>query len=217
MVTLALLRRLPLALARQQARAWAQPEFDSGPPMATLRGARMLIVGLGSIGSHAAALAAAFGAAVVGIRRTGGHPPPGVASVVTPDQLHSELPLADVVLLAAPHTSGTSHLVGARELALMKKDAVLVNVARGSLVDEAALVRALESGALRGAALDVFEREPLPPDSPLWSRPDVLITPHVSGFHPRHWDGVIGIFADNLRRFDAGGPLVNVVDKEAGY
>ncbi|MEO6238900.1 MAG: D-2-hydroxyacid dehydrogenase [Vicinamibacterales bacterium] len=217
-VTLALLRRLPLAFRRQQERVWAQDEFAAGPPVATLRGARMLIVGLGSIGGGVAVLAAAFGATVIGVRRTAAGPRhASVAFVVTPDRLHAELPLADVVLLAAPQTAATTHLMGARELALMKKDAVLVNVGRGSLVDEAALAGALEAGALRGAALDVFNREPLPRESPLWSRPDVLITPHVSGFHPHHWDGVVGIFADNLRRFDAGAPLMNVVDKEAGY
>ena len=217
-VTLALLRRLPLAWRRQAERAWAQDEFETGAPIRTLRGARVLIVGLGSIGGEAATLAAAFGARVVGIRRRADGPRPGgVTSVVTPDRLHDELPLADVVVLAAPQTPATVHLLGARELALMKDDAVLVNVGRGTLVDPAALVRALQTGRLRGAALDVFEREPLPPESPLWARSDVLITPHVSGFNADHWDGVVGIFADNLRRFAAGEPLVNAVDKEAGY
>jgi len=124
---------------------------------------------------------------------------------------------ADVVVLAAPQTAGTDHLIGDRELALMKDDAVLVNVSRGSLIDEAALVRALETGRLRGAALDVFEHEPLPAESPLWARTDVLVTPHVSGFHPDHWDTVLATFTENLRRFSAGQPLANSVDKKAGY
>lgn len=217
-VTLALLRRLPRASRRQAEHVWAQNEFEAGPSIRTLRGARVLIVGLGSIGGEAGALAAAFGAVVVGIRRGADGPRPGgVSSVVTPDRLHDELPLADVVVLAAPQTAATVHLIGAPELALMKDDAVLVNVGRGSLVDEEALVRALEAGRLRGAALDVFEREPLPPGHPLWAREDVLVTPHVSGFHAGHWDGVVGIFADNLRRFAAGEPLLNAVDKGAGY
>ena len=113
--------------------------------------ARVLIVGLGSIGGEAARLASAFGAQVVGVRRrAGGERPPGVAAVVPPDRLHDELPLADVVVLAAPHTPETEHLIGEPELALMKKDAVLVNVSRGNLVDEAALVRAPGAGC--GAA-----------------------------------------------------------------
>jgi phosphoglycerate dehydrogenase-like enzyme len=136
---------------------------------------------------------------------------------VTLARLLDLLPHADVVVLAAPQTSETVHLMGERELALMKRDAVLVNVSRGKLIDEPALVRALETGRLRGAALDVFEHEPLSPDSPLWSREDVLITPHVSGFHARYWDDATTLFAGNLRRFVAGEPLVNPVDKTAGY
>ena len=121
------------------------------------------------------------------------------------------------MVLSAPQTAETRRLIGERELALMKHDAVLVNVTRGKLIDEAALVRALETGRLRGAALDVFEHEPLDPASPLWERPDVVITPHVAGFHADYWPQVIRLFADNLRRFSAGEPLANVVDKEAGY
>lgn len=217
-VTLALLRELPLAWRRQAERTWAQDEFDAGASVRTLREARVLIVGLGSIGGEAARLAAAFGAHVVGIRRRAdGQPPAGVAAVVTPDRLHHELPLADVVVLAAPQTPVTVHLIGDRELAMMKEDAVLVNVSRGKLVDEAALFRALGTGRLRGAALDVFEHEPLASDSPLWAREDVLVTPHVSGFHADYWRDAATMFADNLRRFAAGQPLANPVDKKAGY
>jgi phosphoglycerate dehydrogenase-like enzyme len=217
-VTLVLLRDLRLAWRRQHERVWAQNEFDAGASIRTLRGTRMLIVGLGSIGGETARLAAAFGVEVVGIRRRVGRPlPAGVAAVVPPDRLLAELPAADVVVLAAPETAATVHLIGDRELARMKDDAVLVNVSRGKLLDEAALVRALEAGRLRGAALDVFEHEPLAAASPLWGRPDVLITPHVAGFHTEHWARVTQLFADNLRRFEAGEPLANVVDKEAGY
>jgi phosphoglycerate dehydrogenase-like enzyme len=217
-VALALLRDFPLAWRRQQERVWAQNEFDAGASIRTLRDARVLVVGLGSIGAETARLAAAFGARVVGIRRRADAPrPPGVEAVVGPDRLLEELPSADVVVLAAPQTAATLHLIGERELALMKGTAVLVNVSRGKLIDEAALVRALARGGLRGAALDVFEHEPLDPSSPLWERRDVLITPHVSGFHAGHWPRATQMFADNLRRFVAGQPLANVVDKEAGY
>jgi phosphoglycerate dehydrogenase-like enzyme len=217
-VALALFRRLPLAWRRQAERTWAQDEFDAGVSMRMLRNARMLVVGLGAIGGETARLAAAFGTHVVGIRRRADGPrPPGVAAVVAPAQLHAELPLADLVVLAAPQTPATVRLIGARELAMMKDDAVLVNISRGKLVDEAALARELETGRLRGAALDVFEHEPLAPESPLWARPDVLVTPHVAGFHAEYWRDAVTIFADNLRRFAAGEPLANPVDKEAGY
>jgi phosphoglycerate dehydrogenase-like enzyme len=217
-VTLSLFRDLPLAQRRQAERVWAQNEFDTGAAIRTLRGARVLVVGLGSIGSETARLAIAFGAEVVGLRR---RPeldgPDGILSVLSPDALHDELPRADLVVLAAPQTSGTWHLIGDRELSLMKRDAILVNVSRGKLVDEAALVRALDGRRLRGAALDVFEHEPLDPASPLWGRPDVLITPHVSGFHAGYWPDATRLFAENLRRFEAGQPLENLVDKHAGY
>jgi len=215
-VTLALLRDLPLAWTRQGAQRWSQHEFDSGARMRTLRDARVLIVGLGSIGGETARLASGFGAHVVGIRRTPG-PAPGVAAVVGPDRLHAELQLADVVVLAAPHTRETTRLIGEAELRLMKDDAVLVNVSRGTLVDEAALVGALETRRLRGAALDVFEHEPLAADSPLWRRDDVIVTPHVSGFHADYWGTARRLFAANLRRFIDGQPLDNLVDKQAGY
>jgi phosphoglycerate dehydrogenase-like enzyme len=134
-----------------------------------------------------------------------------------PEGLAGALPRADAVVLCAPQTAETWHLIGDRELGVMKDGAVLVNVSRGKLVDEAALLRSLESGRLRGAALDVFEHEPLAPDSPLWGRPDVLITPHVSGFHEGYWPEAARLFAENLRRFTAGEPLLNLVDKKAGY
>jgi phosphoglycerate dehydrogenase-like enzyme len=217
-VTLVLLRDLPLAWRRQAEKVWAQNEFDAGASIRTLRGARVLVVGLGSIGSETARLAAAFGAHVVGIRRTSNAPPPnGVAEVHRPGQLREQLPSADVVILSAPQTAETVHLIGEQELALMKEDAVLVNVSRGKLIDEAALVKALDTRRLRGAALDVFEHEPLDPASPLWSRPDVVITPHVSGFHADYWPQAVGLFAENLRRFVAGQPLANLVDKQLGY
>ena len=217
-VTLVLLRDLPLAWRRQAEKVWAQNEFDAGASIRTLRDARVLIVGLGSIGTETARLAAAFGAHVTGIRRRPSEsPPPGVHAVHPPARLHEELASADVVVLSAPQTADTLHLIGDRELAVMKEDAVLVNVSRGKLIDEAALVRALQTNRLRGAALDVFEHEPLDPRSPLWDRPDVLITPHVSGFHAGHWPRATRLFADNLRRFVAGEPLANLVDKQAGY
>lgn len=215
-VTLALLRDLPLALRRQSEGVWAQNEFQARPPLPTLSGSRMLIIGLGSIGAATARLGAAFGAHVVGIRRRAAAMPEGVKDVHGPDRLREELPLADVVVVAAPHTAETAHLLGPRELALLKDGAVLVNVSRGKLIDEVALAEALSTGRFR-AALDVFEHEPLAPESPLWHNPQVLITPHVAGFFAGFWPATVALFAENLRRFEAGDPLVNLVDKGAGY
>ncbi|MEQ1833961.1 MAG: NAD(P)-dependent oxidoreductase, partial [Candidatus Eisenbacteria bacterium] len=117
----------------------------------------------------------------------------------------------------APHTHDTERMFGAAEFARMKPGARFINLGRGALVDEAALVAALRSGRLAGASLDVFEEEPLPSASPLWDFPQVVLTPHVSGLGPRYWERAMEQFTDNLRRFLAGQPLVNVVDKRAGY
>lgn len=217
-VTLALFRKLPLALRSQAARHWAQDDMLQPPPLRTLRGAEALVVGLGSIGRASAWRLAALGATVRGIRRRAGEPvPEGVTAVGTPDDLQGLLAAADLVILAAAQTAATRRMIGERELAWMRTDAVLVNVSRGKLVDEAALAAALASGTIGGAALDVFEHEPLDPGSPLWSLPNVIVTPHTSGFRPDHWDAATELFAGNLRRFEAGQPLVNVVDKSAGY
>jgi phosphoglycerate dehydrogenase-like enzyme len=221
-VTLALFRKLPLALRSQAAREWAQDAVLAAPRIRTVAGASVLIVGLGSIGAATARRMAALGARVTGIRRTTGRAiPPGVEAVAPPDELLELLPLADVVVLAAPQTRRTTGLIGHAELAAMRPQSVLVNVSRGNLVDEAALVDALTAPdgtrTLSAAALDVFAHEPLSPDSPLWSLPNVLVTPHMSGFRPDHWDAVTDLFAENLRRYEAGQTLLNVVDKGEGY
>lgn len=217
-VTLALFRKLPLALRSQAARHWAQNDMLEPPPQRTIAGSEVLIVGLGSIGGACAWRFAALDATVRAVRRRLDQPtPPSVRSVDHAAKLSTLLPSADVVVLTAAQTSETRRMIGAAELRAMKAGAVLVNVARGKLIDEAALVDALLSGPIAGAALDVFEHEPLYPDSPLWAAPNVIITPHTSGFRADHWDAATALFAGNLRRFEAGEPLVNVVDKRAGY
>ena len=217
-VTLALFRSLPVAFARQAARTWAQDEVGASPGSRTLAGSRVLIIGLGSIGGATAERMAALGATVSAIRRRAGlGPTPGVSEVRPPEQLLDTLAHADVVVIAAPQTAATRGVIGEREIAAMKADAVLINVSRGGLIDETALVTALRAGRLGGAALDVFRNEPLKPDSPLWDVPNLLITPHVAGFRRDHWQASAALFADNLRRFERGAPLLNVVDKEAGY
>ena len=233
-LVLALFRRLPLAFERQTQRVWAQDEMvahatsgvpvtatdrDSAlPPNRTVAGAHVLIVGLGGIGRAVAVRVLALGAAVTGVRRQADGPlPPGVAAVHPPSALHDLLPTADVVVLTAPQTAATRNLIGAPELKLMKETAVVVNVSRGALIDEDALADALRRRVIAAAALDVFRDEPLGPAHDLWTVPNLLITPHYAGFRSDHWQAAIDLFADNLRRFDKGEPLINVVDKGAGY
>jgi phosphoglycerate dehydrogenase-like enzyme len=221
-VILAIFRKLPRAFESQRAREWAQSAMTAGTPLQTVAGSRVLIVGLGAIGMATAERLASLSARVDAVRRRADSPRPSyIERVVSPDHLHDLLPSADVVVLAAPQTAKTRHLIGHRELRAMRRGSVLVNVSRGALVDEAALIDALgappSEQTVTAAALDVFEHEPLPVESPLWTLPNVLITPHVAGFRPDHWEAVTALFADNLRRFEAGQPLINVVDKREGY
>jgi D-2-hydroxyacid dehydrogenase (NADP+) len=216
-VVLALFRRLPIAQRRQAEHVWAQNELTLDPPRLLAR-KTVGIVGLGGIGTAVARLMVAFGARVEGTRRRPeAGAPEGVAAVHPASALGELLPRWDVVVLAAPHTAATEKLIGAREMGLMKRDAVLVNVARGALLNESALADALTRGAIAGAALDVFDDEPLEAGSPLWDTPNLLITPHVAGNRPDYWDAALAIFFENLQRYRAGQPLMNVVDKEAGY
>jgi len=183
----------------------------------TFAGSTVGIVGLGSIGDAVALRARALGARVLGLRRSAkpGDTSASVETLYGSSGLHEMLARCDAVVVAAPATPETQHLVDAAALAAMKPGAVLVNVARGSLVDEAALVAALDEGRLGAAALDVFEREPLPKESPLWDLPNLYVSAHSSVSVDRYLDDVFDLFADNLRRFAAGEPLRNVVDMQA--
>ena len=151
------------------------------------------------------------------MRRHAGKPVAGAEQVVGPAALHELLGWAHYVVLAVPLTAETRHLIGANELRAMRSDAILVNIARGDVVDQDALVDALRAGTLAGAGLDVTTPEPLPADHPLWELPNVIVTPHISGYLRGYFPGVLAIFADNLARFVAGTPLHNVVDKRLGY
>jgi phosphoglycerate dehydrogenase-like enzyme len=215
-VTLAFFRRLPHAWRSQVAHEWAQ-EAISKAGNRQISGSRVIVIGLGAIGLAVARRMTLLGAQVVGLRRNAAHHLDDVAEVASTDRLHDFLPTADVVVVAAPHTRDTRQLIGAPELRRMSRDAILINVSRGPLIDEAALLEALRQESIGGAALDVFVDEPLKPDSPFWSLPNVLITPHTSGSRIDYWDRALELFADNLRRFEKGRPLVNVVDKVAGY
>ena len=215
-VTIALARRLPATLRAQAAHRWAQEELET--EARTLQGLRMGIVGLGAIGLEVVKIAAPFGLRVTAIRRRAGEPVPGgVEAVWTPDRLPDLLEQSDVVVLAAPHTPETKRLIGRAQIERMKRGALLVNVARGKLVDDEAVIAALRDGRLGGAALDVFSQEPLETSSPYWDLPNVIVTPHTSGAMQDYWTPLVALFAGNLRRFEKGEPLLNVVDKVAGY
>jgi phosphoglycerate dehydrogenase-like enzyme len=176
---------------------------------------------LGAIGLELVKIAATFGFRISAIRRRAGEPLPDgpleIDEVWPPDRLHDLLAKSDVIVLALPHTPATKRLIGRPELDRIRRGAFLVNIARGKLIDDEAVVEALRDGRLGGAALDVFSEEPLPPSSPYWDLPNVIITPHTSGAMQDYWTPLVALFADNLRRFDEGRPLLNVVDKAAGY
>ncbi|CAN5816323.1 D-2-hydroxyacid dehydrogenase [soil metagenome] len=217
-LALALFRKFPLAFRSQTGRRWAQDDALQPPALRTIKGSRVLVVGLGGIGAATAMRFAALGAEVTAVRRRTGLPlPEGVSKVVGDDALMTALPSADIIVLAAPQTRNTRALIGHEQFEAMKADAILINVSRGKLVDEPSMVSALRRGIIGGAGLDVFEHEPLAPDSDLWELPNLIITPHVAGFRADHWHAATAIFADNLRRFDNGAPLLNVVDKAEGY
>lgn len=186
-------------------------------PVKLLRGTLALVVGAGSIGIETARLLRAAGLRVRGIARTARPADDVFESIVGPDALNAELALADHVVNVLPITPATRGMFDAAAFAAMKPSAIFVNIGRGATVDEAALGDALRDGVIAGAALDVFEVEPLPAGSPLWRMPNVLVSPHRAGDHEGWEADVVALFVDNLRRFVAGEPLLNVVDVELGY
>jgi phosphoglycerate dehydrogenase-like enzyme len=218
-VTIALARRLPVAIRAQIAHRWAQEELEGASvDVRTLQGQRMGIVGLGAIGLELVKIAAPFGFRVSAIRRRADQlRPDGVEDVWPLDRLPDLLAQSDVVVLAVPHTPDTKRLIGKRELDRIRRGALLVNIARGKLVDDEAVIAALGDGRLGGVALDVFSEEPLDPASPYWDLPNVIITPHTSGAMQDFWTPLVALFSENLRRFEKGEPLLNIVDKVAGY
>ena len=203
-------KRMPLVQSDRAARRW---ERFAG---SLVRGRTLGIIGLGRVGREIARAAAAVGVRVVGLRRSG-VALPEVTHTYGPDGLHALLSESDYVVLIAPYTPETDSLLDAAAIASMKPGAVLINIARGSLVDEGALVAALTEGRLAGAALDVFRHEPLPADSPFWALPNVLITPHSMSTAIGENELLVDLFCDNLRRYLDGQPLRNVVDKQRGY
>lgn len=178
------------------------------------------VVGLGAIGSGVARLAKAIGMRVVASRRSAVGRERGVFDIdeiYPPQDLLELLAVSDFVVLSVPLTPETTRLIGERELRAMRPGAYLINIARGGVVDEQALIRALKEGWIAGAALEVFEREPLPPESELWGMPNVIISPHMGGQTEMHVERLTQLFCENLRRYLSGEALINVVDKSLGY
>ncbi|MFZ0639210.1 MAG: D-2-hydroxyacid dehydrogenase [Candidatus Acidiferrales bacterium] len=213
---IAMARRFPDAFRFQQAAHWAQQEIWDARPR-ELKSKVLLIVGFGSIGRELARLLQPIGMRIWGMTRSGRGEPQLVERILSATELHDALPQADFVVLAAPETPDTRQMIGQKELALMKPSAYLFNVARGTLVDEAALIAALRARAIAGAALDVTAEEPLPPESPLWKLDNVFITPHISAATENLWHRQEELLLENLERWFDGRELLNRVDLQRGY
>ena len=205
-------KRLRELAALSAETAWSEGRVTLGE----LSGATLLIIGLGNIGREVAKRAAAFGMRVVGSRR---HPADleDVTQVVGEDGWRALLPEADYIAICAPLTATTNGMIDRAAFAQMKPNAYIINIARGQIIETDALLTALHSGSIAGAALDALPEEPLPPEHPLWQAPNVWITPHISWSSPHTNNRAIDYFYENLRRFVANHPLMNVVDKQAGY
>ncbi len=208
---LAFAKNLPRLRADQRAHRWSHYAMDE------LSGRTVLIVGLGQVGGEVARLAAAFGMRVIGLNRTGAGDYSHVDELVRIDVLGDRLPEADAIVISLPLTDATRGLIDAAAIGAIKPGATLVNIGRGAIVDEAALVAALREGRLGGAALDVFATEPLDADSALWDLPNVLVSPHTAALSVRENERIVALFAENLGRYLRGEDLVNRVDPELLY
>lgn len=223
-------RRLPQMLYYQSRHEWPQGRWDIFVGQ-ELRGATLGIVGYGSIGREIGRIGKCFGMRVVATKRSAGevkdkgYRVPGTGDpegqvldrIYPPERLGEMLAECDFVVISLPLTPETEGLIGEVELRAMRPNAYLVNISRGEIVDEPALIKALQEGWIAGAGLDVFEKEPLPPDSPLYDLDNVILSPHVAGFSPHYDERASDLFAENLRRYLAGEELLNLVDKEMGY
>jgi D-2-hydroxyacid dehydrogenase (NADP+) len=217
-VALALAKQIPFVLENQQQARWAQNEFVGSRLPWLLKGRTLGLIGVGTIGSEIAKRAEAFGTRVIALRRrpaygTIGH----VERVYGKEDLAEFLGQCHVLVICAPLTPDTLNLLAAEQFAQLPRGAIVVNVGRAKIIDTDALIAALSTGHLGGASLDVFPQEPLPPVHPLWTTPNVILTPHTSGFRQGHWDEVVDLFGDNLERFLKGEPLKFRVEPELGY
>ena len=214
-----LVRGLDIAGVLQRTGDWQRAAFlGMGDEVREVGGLRALVLGAGGLGRALGARLSALGVHCTGSRM---HPekgvPDGFERIVGPDDWRALLPETDILVLTAPATPHTRAMIGAAELDRLPKGAIVVNVARGALLDEKALAERVKSGALRGAVLDVFSKEPLPSESPLWALPSVILTPHVSGVTNRFWEREMDLVEFNWKAYDAGAPMRNVVDKKEGY
>jgi len=215
----AMAKKIPQAVVLQQKHVWGQEAmWNQAPHPREIAGATLGLVGVGSIGRRVAPMASALGMSVIAVREhVEKGSSQGVASVFPPSELDDFLSQCDYVALAAPLIPATEKMINAARLAMMKPGACLINVGRGPQVDEAALAEALRARHIAGAALDVFDREPLPADSPLWDLDNLLITPHTAGLTENLWHRQYELFSGNLRRYLSKEPLQYVVDKHKGY
>jgi phosphoglycerate dehydrogenase-like enzyme len=217
-VLVAMARRFPDTWRRQQEHRWSQQEiWDQTPHPRELHGRVLLFVGFGTVGQEVAKAAKAFGMTIRAVTLSGRGDPQLAEKIYPATELNAALHQADYIVLAAPETAETRHLIGAAQFQAMKRDAYFVNVARGSLVDETAMIEALREHRIAGAALDVTAQEPLPPESPLWGFENVFITPHLSASTENLWTRQTDLVMDNLERWFAGKELRNRVDPARGY
>jgi phosphoglycerate dehydrogenase-like enzyme len=212
---LAFARGLHVYIPQQLRREWKKPGENRG--VVALPEATALIVGVGGIGAETARLAAGFGITVLATDARRSDTPPGVAELHKPDALDSLLPRADFVILTVPHTPATEGFMNRARFQRMKRSAFFINIGRGMTTKLDDLVAALNAGEIAGAALDVYEQEPLPSDHPLWTMPNVLMTPHMAGYGPHLDERRYQIMIDNCRAFLDGKPLRNIVDKASWF
>jgi phosphoglycerate dehydrogenase-like enzyme len=218
-VMFALAKKIPQAVRLQQKHAWGKSAiWNDGPRPREIAGATVGLIGVGGIGRTVARMASALGMRVIAVReRPEKEKPQGVEAVYAPAQIDELLSQSDFVVVAAPLTETSRGLINADRLAAMRPDAYLINVGRGPHVDEAALADALRNRRIAGAALDVFDQEPLPAESPLWDLENLLITPHTGSLTEKLWQRHYQVFSENLRRYLGSEPLLFVVDKRKGY
>ncbi len=226
---LAFAHRFHLMIRSQQKHEWLRAGFPG--TVEELNGKTLGVIGYGSIGRETARLAQALGMRVLALKRDPGNRrdegwcPAGLGDpeglipekFFGPGQRQEILRESDYITVTLPGTKHTRQFIGATEIAAMRPGAYIVNIGRGEVIDERALIDALKAGKIGGAGLDVFEKEPLPKESPIWDLENVILTPHMSGANRGYMDKACALFADNLRRFSAGQPLLNVVDFQLGY
>jgi phosphoglycerate dehydrogenase-like enzyme len=208
-------RGLPELRRRQDSKSWRP--FTQPPHLFDLSGQRLCILGYGEIGRAVAQRAKAFGMEIWGLRRHAGGTDPNVDRMLPPDSLDELLEAADHLLIVTPLTQATRGMIDAGRLRKLKPTAYLYNLARGAVIDQEALIAALNAGQLAGAGLDVTDPEPLPPESPLWEMPNVIITGHTAGNAPNFWEPLLVFIAKNLARYRNGETLLNLVDAAEGY